>query len=79
MKNLDLCWEIQAYCEKIEQEISNIDDLRYEIGCLVNHLEHKDADLLDRFMKLESAKEVCHRALISEPVAIWAELHRLGI
>ena len=46
MKNLDLCWEIQAYCEKIEQEISNIDDLRYEIGCLVNHLEHKDADLL---------------------------------
>ena len=78
MKNLDPSLEIQGYCEEIDQEMSYIDDLRYEIGCLINHLESMDADLLDSYMKLELAKEVCYRALAGEPIAIWAELHRLG-
>ena len=78
MANLDPSLEIQGYFEKIDQEMSYIDDLRYEIGCLVNRLESMDADLLDSYMKLELAKEVCCRGLAGEPIAIWAELQRLG-
>ena len=78
MENLDPSLEIQGYFEKIDQEMSYIDDLRYEIGCLVNRLESMDADLLDSYTKLELAKEVCYRALAGEPIAIWAELQRLG-
>ena len=78
MKNLNPAREIQKYFEMIDQEMSYIDDLRYKIGCLINHLDRMDADLLDCFMKLESAKEICCRSLAGEPVAIWAELQRLG-
>lgn len=78
MKNLNPAQEIQKRFEMIDQKMSYIDDLRYEIGCLINHLDHMDADLLDCFMKLESAKELCCRFLSGEPIAIWAELQRLG-
>ena len=79
MKNLDLSLEIQGYFEEIDQKMSYVDDLRHEIGCLINRLESIDADLLDCYMRLESAKEICYRALAGEPIAIWAELHRLGL
>ena len=78
MKNLDPSLEIQRYCKEMDQEMSYIDDLRYEIGCLINHLESMDADLLDCHTKLELAKEICYRALAGDPIAIWAELDRLG-
>ena len=78
MKNLDCSLEIYRYFEKIEREMSSIDDRRYEIGRFMNSLEHEDSDLLDRYVQLESAKEICCRALAGEPIAIWAELQRLG-
>ena len=78
MKNLDPSLEIQEYFEAVERKMSCIDDLRYEIGCLANHLESMDADLLEFYIKLESAKEMCRRVLAGEPIAIWAELQRLG-
>ena len=85
MKNLNPAQEIWKHLEMIDQKMSYIDDLRYEIGCVMNqlgcvveHLERMDADMLDCFMKLESAKEICCRFLADEPVSIWAELQRLG-
>lgn len=78
MKNLNPTQEIQERFEIIDQKTSYIDDLRYGIGCLINHLEDIDADLLDCSTKLESAKELCCRSLSGEPIAIWAELQRLG-
>ncbi|MCE2415944.1 hypothetical protein J4G07_18330 [Candidatus Poribacteria bacterium] len=79
MKNLDPSLEIQKYFEEIDQKMSCIDDLRYAIGCLTNRLESIDADLLDCYMRLELAKEICSRALAGEPIAIWAELQRFGL
>lgn len=78
MKNLNPTQEIQECFEIIDQKMSYIDDLRYGIGCLINYLEDIDADLLDCFTKLESAKELCCRFDAGEPIAIWAELQRLG-
>ncbi len=85
MKNLNPTQEIQKRFEMIDQKMFYIDDLRYGIGCLINHLEDLknylediDADLLDCFTKLESAKELCCRFDAGEPIAILAELQRLG-
>ena len=70
--------EIQVYLDKINQEQSYIEDRCYEIGQTRNFLDREETDLLDRYSNLDSAKEICYRALAGEPVMIWAELQRLG-
>ena len=79
MKPLNPTLEIQVYLEKIDREQSYIDDRCYEIRQTINFLEREEADLLYRFSNLNSAKEICRRALAGEPVAIWAELQRFGL
>ena len=71
MNDLNPSQEIQAYLDKIVQEQSDIDDRFHEIDQNVNFLEHEKVNLLDRYGNLDSAKEICYRALAGEPVAIW--------
>ena len=78
MNDLNPSQEIQAYLDKINQERSDIEDRLHEIDQNVNFLEREKVNLLDRYGDLDSAKEICHRALAGEPVAIWAELQRFG-
>ena len=70
--------EIQNEYERFERESENIDDLRYQIGCLINILNDIDTVLIDRSMKLESVIEIFERSFLNEPVAFWTEIHRLG-
>ena len=78
MNDLNPSQEIQGYLDKIDREQSYINDRCYEIDQIVNSLECEKVDLLDRYGDLDIAKEICHRALAGEPVAIWAELQRFG-
>lgn len=70
--------EIQMYLEKIDREQSYIENRCCEVDQAVNSLEREKIDLLDRYGDLDTAKEICYRALAGEPVAIWAELQRYG-
>ncbi len=79
MQPLNPSLEIQAHLKKIDREQSYIEDRHYEIGQTVNLLERENADLLDRYSDLDSAKEICYSALAGDPVAIWAELQRFGL
>ena len=66
--------EITIYLRKFEQEQLDIDNRRWEIRREINRLEREDANLVDRFNKLESIIDKCQRALAGEPISIWVEL-----
>ncbi len=68
--------EVTIYLKKFEQEQFDIDDRRCELRCEIDELEREDANLVDRFNKLESMIDTCQRALAGEPISIWVELQR---
>lgn len=70
--------EITTYLKKFEQEQSHIENRRYEMRREIDELEHEDANLVDRFNKLESITDECQCALVGEPILIWVELQRFG-
>ena len=69
--------DVILHLKKFECEQCEIDNRRYEIQREINALRREDANLLDRYNLLETLSDNCRRALSGEPIAIWAEIHRL--
>ena len=71
--------EITTYLKKFEQEQFDINNRRYEIRREIDELEREDANLVDRFNKLESIIDKCQCALAGDPISIWVELQQFGL